>query len=66
MEAEPVIGFFPISAPGEKLRARQESRAGILFSERSNDADLRVAYEAFLQRRAYTLTSPTPHATITK
>jgi hypothetical protein len=64
-EAEPVISFFPISAIGEKLRARQASRAGILFSERSNYADLRLAYEAFLQRRAYILTTPTPHATIT-
>jgi predicted ATP-grasp superfamily ATP-dependent carboligase len=61
---EPVISFFPISAIGEKLRARQQSRAGILFSERSNYADLRLAYEAFLQRRAYILTSPTPHATL--
>jgi hypothetical protein len=66
MDTEPVIGFFPISAVGEKLRARQQSRAGILFSERSNYADLRVACEAFLQRRAYMLTSPTPHATIAK
>jgi hypothetical protein len=65
-QAEPVIGFFPISAVGEKLRARQQSRAGILFSEHSNHADLSVAYEALLQRRAYMLTSPTSHATITK
>lgn len=52
-ESQSVLAFFPISAMGGLLRARQGNRAGILFSECPSYENLLGAYQVFLQRRAY-------------
>jgi hypothetical protein len=55
-----VCGFFPITAMGGQLRARQGNRAGILFCEHSSYADLLNAHQLFLERRAYRVDGFTP------
>lgn len=55
-------GFFPLASMGEELRARQGNRAGILFCEYANHAELMKAYGLFLDRRAYRVDGAPPMA----
>lgn len=52
-QSQRIRGYFPIAAMGERLRARQLDRAGILFCESSNYSDLIDTYRHFLERRSY-------------
>lgn len=51
--SERVAGYFPLVPMGERLRARQGNRAGLLFCEEPGHDELLAAYDRFLARRAY-------------
>jgi hypothetical protein len=51
----PAHSFFPLLSMGQELLARQGNRAGILFCEAPNNAELVKMYSQFMDRRAYTV-----------
>jgi hypothetical protein len=59
-QSQRIHGFFPIAAMGERLRARQLNRAGILFCECSSYPDLTNTYRQFLERRSYRVATLVP------
>ncbi len=57
-QSQRIHGFFPIATMGERLRARQLNRAGILFCESSSYPDLINTYRHFVERRSYRVATP--------
>ncbi|MBD9453537.1 hypothetical protein IB244_18530 [Rhizobium sp. RHZ02] len=58
----PTLAFYPIALMGERLQAKQASRAGINFSEHPSKAELELSYGALLRRDCYRVSGELPTA----
>ncbi|MFT8469074.1 ATP-grasp domain-containing protein [Acetobacter syzygii] len=53
----PVVAFYPLTLMGDTLLERQQTRAGLLFTEYTTADKLENAYRAFLSRNVYHVAS---------
>ena len=56
IQAEPVLGFYPLLPVGESLLPQQRNRAGLLFAHYACLDDMHAAFARFMSRSAYAVT----------